>query len=50
MILKKTTLRLQIFLSMIGLITFSLLLVAIINVKQTKNDTEQYNIEQNSIE
>ena len=45
MILKKTTLRLQIFLSMIGLITFSLLVVAIINVKETKADTEQYNIE-----
>ncbi len=45
MILKKTTLRLQIFLSMIGLITFSLLVVAIINVKETKQDTEQYNIE-----
>ena len=43
MMLKKTTLRLQIFLSMVGLITFSLLVVAIINIKQTKEDTEQYN-------
>jgi len=45
MVLKNTTLRLQIFLSMVGLITFSLLVVAIINVKQTKEDTEQYNVD-----
>ena len=43
--LKNTTLRLQIFLSMVGLITFSLFVVAIINVRQTKEDTEQYNVD-----
>jgi len=43
MFLKQTTLRLQIFLSMIGLITFALLIVAIINIQQTREDTEQYN-------
>ncbi|MBF25033.1 MAG: hypothetical protein CMP49_00725 [Flavobacteriales bacterium] len=45
MVFKKTTLRLQIFLSMIGLITFALLIVAIINIQQTRKDTEQYNSE-----
>ena len=43
MFLKQTTLRLQIFLSMIGLITFALLIVAIINIQQTREDTEKYN-------
>ena len=43
MFLKQITLRLQIFLSMIGLITFALLIVAIINIQQTRQDTEKYN-------
>ena len=45
MFFKKITLRLQIFLSMIALVTFALLIVSIINIKQIKKETTQYNIE-----
>ena len=43
--LKKTTLSQQIFLSMIGLISVSLVIVALINIQQIKQDTTEYNID-----
>ena len=45
MIFKKTTLRFQIFLSMISLITFSLFTVSVINIQQINKDTTQYNLD-----
>ena len=41
--LKKTTLSQQIFLSMIGLISFALFIIAIVNIKQIQNETRKYN-------
>ena len=43
--LKKATLGQQIFLSIIGLISFSLGIVAAINIQQIKKDTTRYNVE-----
>ena len=45
MILKKATLSQQIFFAMIVLVSCSLLIVAIINIKQIQKDTIKYNIE-----
>jgi len=41
--LKKTTLSQQIFLLMIGLISFALFIIAIVNIKQIQNETRKYN-------
>ena len=42
---KKATLSQKIFLSMIGLISVSLVIVALINIQQIKQDTTEYNID-----
>jgi len=45
MIFKKAKLSQQIFISMIALISFSLLIVAVINIIQIQNETRTYNID-----
>ncbi|MBJ05082.1 MAG: hypothetical protein CMP65_04200 [Flavobacteriales bacterium] len=45
MIFKKARLSQQIFISMIALISFSMLIIAIINIQQIQKDTKKYNIE-----
>ena len=45
MILKKVPLSQQIFLSMIVLMSFALLIVAVISIKQIKQETTNYNLE-----
>ena len=43
--LRKATLSQQIFLSMIGLISFSLLIISFVNIQQIQNETRKYNTE-----
>ena len=43
--LRKAALSQQIFLSMIGLISVSLIIVAVINIQQIKEETTNYNTE-----
>ena len=45
MILKRVPLSQQIFFSMIGLMSFTLLIVAVLNIQQIKKDTTNYNTE-----
>ena len=45
MILKKVPLSQQIFLSMIGLMSFALFVIAIINIQQIRQETMNYNAE-----
>ena len=45
MILKRVPLSQQIFFSMIGLMSFALFIVAILNIQQIKTDTTRYNTE-----